>query len=293
MIMMIDLDIPSSTQPTTFLHWIQTDMVADDTLSTILADSGAPNNQGFIIQQGKPTAAIVPYTQPNPPAQNPLSHRYAEILLDTSALTPAGLVALTTAAQGRVNFNIAAALKAAGLANSVVAFNFFNVTNPAGAAPPPTTGTATGTAGAKPSGTGAAKPVFQGGPGKKASDASKISKASKASKAVKAAKTLGASTVAGGGNNATAQSGGKGASGIKASNGTALASVGSGDQAPPESGKAGRNGTTKFSTPAKPTNVSAVYGNRQAMKAAAPSGRYSFCVEVLFGCVLGAVVVAF
>lgn len=131
-IMMVDLDIPSSTQPTTFLHWLQTDLKASTTPETIMTSSG--NLQGFGVNLANNTAAIINYTQPNPPAQNPLSHRYTQLLIDTSAITPAGLTALQTAAQSRVNFNINTTLQAAGLSQNVISWNFFNVTNPGPAA---------------------------------------------------------------------------------------------------------------------------------------------------------------
>ncbi|KAJ4404678.1 hypothetical protein N0V82_010455 [Gnomoniopsis sp. IMI 355080] len=137
-IMMVDLDIPSSTQPTTFLHWIQTDLAASTTPETIMTAQG--NVQGFGVNLAKNTAAIVPYTQPNPPAQNPLSHRYTQLLIDTSQMTSAGLTALQTAAQNRVNFNINTTLQEAGLSQSVIAWNFFNVTNPGPAASTASTG---------------------------------------------------------------------------------------------------------------------------------------------------------
>lgn len=130
--MMVDLDIPISTQPTTFLHWLQTDLKASTTPETIMTSSG--NLQGFGVNLANNTAAIINYTQPNPPAQNPLSHRYTQLLIDTSAITPAGLTALQTAAQSRVNFNINTTLQAAGLSQNVISWNFFNVTNPGPAA---------------------------------------------------------------------------------------------------------------------------------------------------------------
>lgn len=143
--MMVDLDIPSSTQPTTFLHWIQTDLAASTTPETIMTNQGIL--QGFGVNLAKDTAAIVPYTQPSPPAQNPLSHRYTQLLIDTSQMTSAGLTALQTAAQNRVNFNINTTLQEAGLSQSVIAWNFFNVTNPGPAAS--TAGSATGAADSK------------------------------------------------------------------------------------------------------------------------------------------------
>lgn len=125
---MIDLDIPSNQNPHTFLHWMQTDLTPATTASTLTTVNGTI--QGFTLTNAKNTSAIVAYTQPGPPAQNPLSHRYTEILVDTSAMSTAGLTALKTAAGTRTGFDINTTLQAAGLTNNVVAGNSFNVSNP-------------------------------------------------------------------------------------------------------------------------------------------------------------------
>lgn len=125
---MVDLDIPSEQSPHTFLHWVQTDLTPATTASTISASNGT--TQAFTLSNTKNTSALVPYTQPAPPAQNPLSHRYTQILVDTSSLSPVGLSALQSAVQTRVGFDTDSALQAAGLSNNVVAGNSFNVTNP-------------------------------------------------------------------------------------------------------------------------------------------------------------------
>lgn len=125
---MVDLDIPSDQSPHTFLHWMQTGLTPVITASTIPASNGS--TQAFTLSNAKNTSAIVAYTQPAPPAQNPLSHRYTQILVDTSSMTSAGLSALQSAAETRVGFDIDSALQAAGLSNNVVAGNSFNVTNP-------------------------------------------------------------------------------------------------------------------------------------------------------------------
>lgn len=126
--MMVDLDIPSDQNPHTFLHWMQTDLTPATTASTISTSNGS--TQAFTLSNAKKTSALVFYTQPAPPAQNPLSHRYTQILVDTSSMSPAGLSALQSAAQTRVGFDTGSVLQAAGLSNNVVAGNFFNVTNP-------------------------------------------------------------------------------------------------------------------------------------------------------------------
>ncbi|CAN8104670.1 unnamed protein product [Discula destructiva] len=131
-ILMVDLDIPSSTQPTTYLHWIQTGLTMATEVSTMVTNHG--EMQGHAISMATNTSAIVPYTPPNPPAQNPYSHRYAQILLDTSMMTHATNVILQTAAEHRVHFDIATILQQTGLAEHIMAWNHFNVTNHEGAA---------------------------------------------------------------------------------------------------------------------------------------------------------------
>lgn len=125
---MVDLDIPSNQNPHTFLHWMQTDLAPATRASSFAVSNGT--TQGFALSNAKKTGALVPYTQPNPPAQNPLSHRYTQILVDTSSMTQASLSALQSAAQTRVGFDAASVLEAAGLSSNVVAGNSFNVTNP-------------------------------------------------------------------------------------------------------------------------------------------------------------------
>lgn len=125
---MIDLDIPSDQNPHTFLHWMQTGLTPIITASTISLSNGS--TQAFTLSNVKNTSAIVAYTQPAPPAQNPLSHRYTQILVDTSSMSQDALSALQSAAQTRVGFDTDSVLQAAGLSGNVVAGNSFNVTNP-------------------------------------------------------------------------------------------------------------------------------------------------------------------
>lgn len=128
--LMVDLDIPSATAPTTFLHWIQTDMTVATEATTMTTTEGEMT--GYAVTAS--AAALYPYKSPNPPAKAPLSHRYAQILLDTSGLESTVSVMLAASAQMPVNFDISIALQRAGLTDSVVAWNYFNVTNPAAAA---------------------------------------------------------------------------------------------------------------------------------------------------------------
>ncbi|KAG6358450.1 hypothetical protein INS49_014334 [Diaporthe citri] len=127
-VIMVDLDTPSGQSPRTFLHWMQTGLTPVITASTISASNGS--TQAFTLSNAKNTSAIVAYTPPAPPAQNPLSHRYAQVLVDTSSMTSAGLSALQSAAETRVGFDTDSVLQDAGLSSNVVAGNSFNVTNP-------------------------------------------------------------------------------------------------------------------------------------------------------------------
>ena len=125
---MVDLDIPSDQNPHTFLHWMQTDLTPATTATTISASNGS--TQAFTLTNTKNTSALVAYTQPAPPAQNPFSHRYTQVLVDTSSVSPAGLSVLQSAAKTRVGFDTESVLQAARLSSNVVAGNSFNVTNP-------------------------------------------------------------------------------------------------------------------------------------------------------------------
>lgn len=127
MVIMVDLDIPSNSTPHTFLHWMQTNLAPSTAASAVTTANGTV--QAFTLAVTNNTAAIVNYTQPSPPAQNPLSHRYTEVLVDTSSMSAAALNTLTTAAQSRVGFDVATVLQSAGLTANVVAGNSFNVTN--------------------------------------------------------------------------------------------------------------------------------------------------------------------
>lgn len=153
-IIMVDLDIPTNTTETnTLLHWMQTGLTPATTETTLNTD------QLFLLEVPSDTAALAPYIGPNPPARNPLSHRYTQILVDTSDLSTDGTSVLASAAQTRRGFNALSVLTQAGLEGEVIAGNYFNVTNPG-----PAQGTATGgtfpnttaTGGGSASGTGSA-----------------------------------------------------------------------------------------------------------------------------------------
>lgn len=124
--MMIDLDIPTDSPPltSTLLHWMQTG----------LTQSSTPANLGgitaFPLTATTGENALLDYFGPNPPARVPLSHRYTQILVDTSAASMESLAILQQAATtGQRGFDAATVLEDAGLSGSVVAGNYFVVTN--------------------------------------------------------------------------------------------------------------------------------------------------------------------
>ncbi|KAK4151311.1 CEN-like protein 1 [Chaetomidium leptoderma] len=132
-VMMIDLDIPTDTPPqtNTLLHWMQAGLTPATTPTQLNTTSGLI--RAFLLLPNNATAdtdAIAPYFGPNPPARIPLSHRYTQILVDTSGLTAQGTQALRTAAVTIRGFDAGAVLAAAGLEGRIVAGNSFNVTNP-------------------------------------------------------------------------------------------------------------------------------------------------------------------
>jgi hypothetical protein len=126
---MIDLDIPTNTSQTnTLLHWMQTGLTPAETATMLNSTSGMM--QVFMLQNTTKTAPLASYIGPGPPAHLPLSHRYTQILVDTSEVSTATTRALESAAKTRVGFNAMTVLTEAGLEDNVMAGNSFNVTNP-------------------------------------------------------------------------------------------------------------------------------------------------------------------
>ncbi|KAI1853665.1 hypothetical protein JX265_004001 [Neoarthrinium moseri] len=129
-VLMIDLDIPTNSPPATntLLHWMQTGLTQSS--SATLLNTTAGRSNAFALQMPGAVAAAASYFGPSPPARVPLSHRYTELLIDTSAASQESMSVLMQAAQSRQGFNAEQVLTKAGLANKIVAGNFFNVTNP-------------------------------------------------------------------------------------------------------------------------------------------------------------------
>lgn len=151
---MVDLDIPADlqngdaqngtapqngtdpqNQPNTLLHWLQTGLTSSAEAMDI------NGTQIFLLQNADEEEPLSEYIGPNPPALEPLSHRYTFVLVDHSDIQPEGLDALSASTQERLGFDAESVLAEAGLQENVVAGNFFNVTNGEGAA----NGTANGT----------------------------------------------------------------------------------------------------------------------------------------------------
>jgi len=165
-VIMVDLDIPADNggQTNTLLHWMQTGLTLSTQATTLQSGNGGQNQQVFLLQNRGNAAALAEYLGPNPPARNPLSHRYTFVLVDHSNISQQGLQALQQAAQTRLGFNTATVLSQAGLSSNVVAGNFFNVTN-SGQAQPGVGGPALGngtTGGIIPGGNQPGSPLVPG-----------------------------------------------------------------------------------------------------------------------------------
>jgi phosphatidylethanolamine-binding protein len=153
-VMMVDLDIPTNSPPqtSTLLHWMQTGMIQSSTATTMNTTAGMANI--FALEMPGAVAAAAPYLGPAPPARTPLSHRYTQVLVDTSSASQQSMAVLMQAAQSRQGFNVEQVLTQAGLQNKVVAGNFFVVTNPGPAADGTAGSTTSTTSGNSTTGTG-------------------------------------------------------------------------------------------------------------------------------------------
>jgi phosphatidylethanolamine-binding protein len=144
---MIVLDIPTDTPPqtNTLLHWAQTGLTPANTPTRLNTTTGQISV--FLLENSTNTAPILGYFGPNPPARIPLSHRYTQILIDTSDADAEDIAEIQTAAATIRGFNALTVLTEADLEDKVVAGNFYNVTNPGpvnGTGTPSGTGTGTG-----------------------------------------------------------------------------------------------------------------------------------------------------
>ncbi|KAK6202215.1 hypothetical protein LQW54_008927 [Pestalotiopsis sp. IQ-011] len=133
-VMMVDLDIPTDSPPqtSTLLHWMQTNLMQSS--KAVAMNTTAGTSMVFALEMPGAVAAAASYIGPAPPARTPLSHRYTQLLIDTSSASTESMNVLMQAAQSRQGFNAETVLTQAGLQDKVVAGNFFVVTNPGPAA---------------------------------------------------------------------------------------------------------------------------------------------------------------
>ncbi|TVY41697.1 hypothetical protein LSUB1_G003164 [Lachnellula subtilissima] len=120
-LMMVDPDIPPQIvggATSELLHWMQPGLVSANTSTTI---GGLK-----VYELINPTnvSAIATYLGPSPPNKSPTTHRYTQLLLNTTGNSTA-LATLTKAGATRTNFNAVDVVKNAGL--TVLFGNYFNV----------------------------------------------------------------------------------------------------------------------------------------------------------------------
>ncbi|KAL5319317.1 hypothetical protein ACEPPN_012368 [Leptodophora sp. 'Broadleaf-Isolate-01'] len=124
-IMMVDPDIPPQTVggPTgELLHWMQQGLTSATTATMI------GGMMVFVLSSASNETAFAPYFGPSPPNKAPNTHRYTQLLLDTSGTNSSSAIALLKqAATTRTNFNAVNVVKAAGV--PILAGNSFDVTN--------------------------------------------------------------------------------------------------------------------------------------------------------------------
>ena len=86
------------------------------------------NTLAFVLSSANNETAFAPYFGPSPPNKAPNTHRYTQLLLDTSGTNNSVAIAqLKQAAATRTNFNAVNVVKAAGV--PILAGNSFDVSN--------------------------------------------------------------------------------------------------------------------------------------------------------------------
>jgi phosphatidylethanolamine-binding protein (PEBP) family uncharacterized protein len=121
-IMMVDPDIPPQTAggaTSELLHWMQTGLVSSNKSTTI------GGMKVFELINPSNTTPIASYIQPSPPNKSPTTHRYTQLLLNTTGNSSA-LSTLAKFGKTRTNFSAVNVVKSAGL--KVMKGNSFNVT---------------------------------------------------------------------------------------------------------------------------------------------------------------------
>jgi hypothetical protein len=123
-VMMVDPDIPPATaggSTSELLHWMQAGLVSSNTSTTI---GGV---QTFELINPNNSTAFATYIQPSPPNKAPNTHRYTQLLLNTTGSNTTALSTLAKFAMTRTNFSASNVINAAGV--KLIAGNSFDVTN--------------------------------------------------------------------------------------------------------------------------------------------------------------------
>ncbi|KUJ11484.1 uncharacterized protein LY89DRAFT_722631 [Mollisia scopiformis] len=122
-VMMVDPDIPPATAggaTSELLHWMQAGLVSSNTSTTV---AGVTT---FELINPMNVTAFATYIQPSPPDKAPNTHRYTQLLLNTTGNTSA-LTTLARFAMTRTNFSAVNVVNSAGV--KIIAGNSFDVSN--------------------------------------------------------------------------------------------------------------------------------------------------------------------
>lgn len=120
-VLMVDPDIPlalSGGTASQFLHWMQSDLTSANTTTNI------GGQKVYELISTSNTTAFAKYLQPNPPNMTPTTHRYIQLLFNTTGMN-SSLATLQMAGKNRGNFSAADVVKRAKL--MVLMGNSFNV----------------------------------------------------------------------------------------------------------------------------------------------------------------------
>ncbi|CZS93020.1 uncharacterized protein RAG0_03502 [Rhynchosporium agropyri] len=124
-LIMVDPDIPPQTpggKTGELLHWMQQGLTSSSTATMI------GGMMVYVLKSASNETAFAPYFGPSPPNKAPNTHRYTQLLLDTSNSNGGSAMALLKqAAATRLNFNAVNVVKGSGA--KIMAANSFNVTN--------------------------------------------------------------------------------------------------------------------------------------------------------------------
>lgn len=121
---MVDPDVPVGNGSTSeLLHWMQSGLISSGNMTTV---AGV---QMFELVNSKNVSALATYIQPSPPNKVPTTHRYTQLLLNTTniATNNTAMTELMTFAKSRSPFSAVNVVSQTGL--KVLFGNSFNVSN--------------------------------------------------------------------------------------------------------------------------------------------------------------------